>query len=49
MPARDDPSPGVDEGVGQDCDGLHAELQPLVEMGAMQHPATNILILGPMS
>jgi len=41
--ARNDPSSGVDEGVRQDRHGLHPELQPLVEVLAVQHPAPDVV------
>ena len=44
-PAGDDLPPGVDEGVGEDGHGLHAELQPLVEVLTVQHPAPDVHVL----
>ena len=44
-PAGDDLAPGVDEGVREDGHGLHAELQPLVEVLAVEHPAPHVRVL----
>ena len=44
-PARDDLAAGVDEGVGEDGHGLHPELQPLVEVLAVEHPAPHVRVL----
>ena len=41
-PAGDDLPAGVDEGVGEDGHGLHPELQPLVEVLAVEHPAPHV-------
>ena len=44
-PAGDDLPAGVDEGVGEDGHGLHPELQPLVEVLAVEHPAPHVRVL----
>ena len=42
-PAGDDLAARVDEGVGENGDRLHAELEAFVEVGAVQHPAPHVL------
>ena len=43
-PARDNLPLGVDEAVGEDGHGLHAELQLLVEVGAVEHATDHVLV-----
>ena len=43
--ARDDAAARVDEAVGEDGHGLHPELEPLVEVLAVQHAAAHVLRL----
>ena len=42
-PTGDDLAARVDEGVGEDGHRLHPKLQALVEVRAVEHPASDIL------
>ncbi len=42
--AGDDLTARVDEGVGEDGHRLHAELEPLVKVGAVEHAAADVLL-----